>query len=310
MTNQQLKLVIESAEKGSISAAAEKLCISQPNASQSIKKLEEELCYQLFLRTGTGISPTEQGYLFLEHARVLLEEDRAIRAIKSEVSIPKLRIGVTNITVAVDAFLRFCEENHGLPECNLACINASAENGIRLLADRKLDVSVAVCLRERLSLLETLCSENRLSIKTHVSIPVCVRVRRDHPLVLDGTLDGSYEGFKHLSSYPFAEYMHLEHMTDTYNRTTETPFGYSYKIYVDERETRLKLVSCTDAYNMGLFLSGEICERYGLAMIPMGTEVTLVTMVRKGDENLPDIVRYREILDETADALLSEAAAQ
>ena len=40
---------------GSITAAAEALCISQPAASQAIKQLEKALNTKLFLRTQKGV---------------------------------------------------------------------------------------------------------------------------------------------------------------------------------------------------------------------------------------------------------------
>ena len=45
----------------SITAAAEKLCISQPAVSQSIKQLEKGLGCELFLRTSKGVELTEEG---------------------------------------------------------------------------------------------------------------------------------------------------------------------------------------------------------------------------------------------------------
>ena len=43
MTLLQINLIVEAASKNSVSAAAQELGIAQSNASQTIKKLEEEL---------------------------------------------------------------------------------------------------------------------------------------------------------------------------------------------------------------------------------------------------------------------------
>ena len=48
---------------GSITAAAEALCISQPAASQAIKQLEKALNTKLFLRTQKGVRLTTEGKL-------------------------------------------------------------------------------------------------------------------------------------------------------------------------------------------------------------------------------------------------------
>jgi DNA-binding transcriptional LysR family regulator len=56
-------------EEKSISAAAEKLYISQQGLSKSIKQLEESLGVLLFFRTRHGIEPTEFGATFQKAAR-------------------------------------------------------------------------------------------------------------------------------------------------------------------------------------------------------------------------------------------------
>lgn len=300
MTLQQLRLVIESADKGSISAAAEKMKISQPNASLSIKKLEEELGYSLFRRVGGGISPTEQGYLFLEHAQALLDEDSAIRSISSGQSVRRLRVGAMNFSAAIEAFLHFCSEaGNSSSMCDLTCINVAPETGIKLLKERRLDVVVSLVVKDLLPALDQICSENRFSYKKHAVIPSYIRVRRDHPLVADGTLDGTPKSFRRLGAYPYADYRHLEHIMGLYNQTSSVvSYGCSYKIYVDERDTRLKVLSETDAYSVGIRLTEEVLEKYGLVQFPTGVDAIPVTIVRKGDEKLSDIGRYLELLNE------------
>jgi len=57
------------AESGSFSKAAEKLYISQPAITQTIKKLEEQLGGKLFYRNNNGVSLTEEGKYLYEYIK-------------------------------------------------------------------------------------------------------------------------------------------------------------------------------------------------------------------------------------------------
>lgn len=56
MKLEQLRHIIEVSNTGSFSQAAKKLYMAQPNLSRSVKRLEEELGYSIFLRTSTGVT--------------------------------------------------------------------------------------------------------------------------------------------------------------------------------------------------------------------------------------------------------------
>ena len=64
MTLQQLKYVIEVAEKGSITEAAKSLFIAQPSLSAAIHDLETEIATKIFLRNSRGILITPEGTEF------------------------------------------------------------------------------------------------------------------------------------------------------------------------------------------------------------------------------------------------------
>jgi DNA-binding transcriptional LysR family regulator len=64
-------------EAGSFSAAARLLDIGQPSISKSIAQLEEQLGVRLLVRSTRGLSPTEAGRNFYEHARRAIEEANA-----------------------------------------------------------------------------------------------------------------------------------------------------------------------------------------------------------------------------------------
>lgn len=297
MTLQQLRLTVETAAAKSISMAAEKLGISQPNASQSLKNLETELGYPIFQRSKGGVTPTEEGYRFLIHAGNILKENDAIRSIGEENTVPRLHIGVMNYSPVTEAFIQFCSENRDAAKCDLSCINVSPEKGAVLLKNHTIDMMVSLQLKASLSIAEKLARENHFLFTKLAQIPICVSVRKDHPLIVSGELDGSGKGFSKLSNYPYAEYKHLEHMMPATGITNDTSFGYSYKIYVDERETRLRIVSETNAYRIGSRLSQERMDYYGLVSIPIGSEeATLVSVIRKEDEKRRDIKRFTELL--------------
>lgn len=60
------------AERGSLSAAASELCLSQPAVSRLIALLEADLDLKLFDRTGRGLSLTREGRLFYDTTKHIL----------------------------------------------------------------------------------------------------------------------------------------------------------------------------------------------------------------------------------------------
>jgi len=61
-------------EEGSITAAAQKLRLSQPALTKAMKLLEDELGVALFERTMTGITPTTYGDALYGRAKAILSE--------------------------------------------------------------------------------------------------------------------------------------------------------------------------------------------------------------------------------------------
>ena len=61
-------------EAGSFSAAAKRLKLGQPAVSKSIAQLEARLGVRLLLRSTRGLTPTDAGQRFYEHAKRAIEE--------------------------------------------------------------------------------------------------------------------------------------------------------------------------------------------------------------------------------------------
>jgi DNA-binding transcriptional LysR family regulator len=95
---QQLRCFCATFELGSFTAAAEALHVSQPAVAEQIRKLEQALGADLFLRVGRGVVATEAGRTFAEHAT------RSLRAVEDAADsvdeLSALRTG----TIAVGIF--------------------------------------------------------------------------------------------------------------------------------------------------------------------------------------------------------------
>jgi DNA-binding transcriptional LysR family regulator len=65
---QQIRCFCAALELGSFTAAAERLRVSQPAVAEQIRKLEQLLGTDLFVRAGRGVIATEAGRAFAEHA--------------------------------------------------------------------------------------------------------------------------------------------------------------------------------------------------------------------------------------------------
>jgi DNA-binding transcriptional LysR family regulator len=72
---QQVRCFSAAFELGSFTAAAEALRVSQPAVAEQIRKLEQVLGADLFVRAGRGVVATEAGRAFAEHAA------RSLRAV-------------------------------------------------------------------------------------------------------------------------------------------------------------------------------------------------------------------------------------
>lgn len=96
----QLHYFVKLAEVLHFTQAAEACFVTQSGLSQQIKKLEEELGMPLFLRTGKKVQLTEAGFVFLQHAKRILDDveigKQAIDDL-NELIGGELRIGVTYI---------------------------------------------------------------------------------------------------------------------------------------------------------------------------------------------------------------------
>lgn len=145
MEFRQLTHFVAVVETGSISAAARRLFLAQPAISASIKKLESELNLPLFHRRERGVSLTEAGQQFLQHARQILQQSKdaklAMQAIEGldkgnvEIGVPPM-LGSYFLPPLLMAF------KHQYPALTLNIIDAGTRRIRQRLLSGELELGV------------------------------------------------------------------------------------------------------------------------------------------------------------------------
>jgi DNA-binding transcriptional LysR family regulator len=141
----QLQTFVMVVAEGSMTAAADKLFLTQPAVSQQMKNLEDDLGVELIVRGAKQIKTTAQGEVLYEHAKKILS-----LAVQAEVSIKsigaqlrgQLRIGTLNsiglhlMSPIVSRLLKFN------PDFKIKVDYAKGEELIELFEKDLLDVVV------------------------------------------------------------------------------------------------------------------------------------------------------------------------
>lgn len=89
-------------QEGSLTAAAQRLCISQPAVSQAVRQLEKEAGTKLFSRTSKGVLLTREGELLYHYVKggveQLLEGGRMLKRML-DMDMGEVRIGASDMTL-------------------------------------------------------------------------------------------------------------------------------------------------------------------------------------------------------------------
>lgn len=130
---------------GSITAAAEALCISQPAVSQAIKQLEKSLNSRLFIRTPKGVQLTAEGRLLYPYVERgienLLDGEQMLKRLV-DLDMGEVRIGASDMTLQF-YLLPYLERFHEkYPNIKVMVSNAPTPETIESLYEGKIDFGV------------------------------------------------------------------------------------------------------------------------------------------------------------------------
>lgn len=144
MRIEQLRYLVEIANTGTFTTAAERLHIAQPSISQSISALESELGISLLIRTRTGAELTPDGLSVVNHSRKILEEIKEIYAIsqssQSESKSIAVMAGVIPIATILPQAVASLKNTFG--EINVTIREGSTSLAESMLSQHSIDLAI------------------------------------------------------------------------------------------------------------------------------------------------------------------------
>lgn len=173
----QLRHLLALADHGGIGRAAVALGMTQPALTRSLKELERQVGVALFDRSRSGVTPTDDGRLFIQRARALVyaadELDRDVFRGRAPGS-GQVTLGAGPYpaeTIVPSAMARFAA---GHPLVRVRVVVRDWDELLRRLRQREVDFFVSET--------STLDREPDLDVELLAPHPVYFIARRSHPL--------------------------------------------------------------------------------------------------------------------------------
>jgi len=142
-----LRYFMEVYRVGTLTRAAEGLCVTQQAVSRKIIMLEEELGVRLFLRTARGMIPTERGLRLREKAELILDTAAEIRddiGASPRTRKTQLKMGFSPGTLASLGVERIMRLIAGYEDLHLDMAEHSDSDCEASVADGSLDFAITI----------------------------------------------------------------------------------------------------------------------------------------------------------------------
>ncbi len=139
------RIFCEVAQAGSITAAAGRLCISQPAVSQTIRQLEDGLGSMLFVRAQKGVRLTAEGevlYSFVKKGMVQIRAGEEAFRSMIDLEQGEIRIGASDMTLRF-YLLPYLERFHRqYPKIKVKVTNGPTPETLRFLREGRIDFGI------------------------------------------------------------------------------------------------------------------------------------------------------------------------
>lgn len=292
MNVKHLEFFVTIAQHGSINKAAQVLYMSQPHLSHIIKDLENDVGFPLFQRTQQGVTLTEHGEQFLEHANIILKEMDNLKKIscKSGPNNEQFRVGMTKFSHTMESFNMVCSRHEHCGTYSFSLHEGSTVDIVEEVLSNDVDVGVIHCSSHEIDSFKSSLDKKGLVFNHIASIVPHICVSKNHELFrLNKPIT-----LETIQNYGFVRYsgQYEDFIYEISTKTQHLDLNISPKIaYVYGRSTLLHLISQSNFYTIGIQDFSTQESMYNVVSVPIknSTERIEFGIIQKKDILLSDI---------------------
>ena len=299
MTLVQLKYAITVAGQNSLNDAAKVLFISQPSLSSAIRSLENEVGFDIFIRSKNGITLTTKGAEFIGYAKSVMEQYELLDAkYISHTEVKKtFSVSMQHYTFAVKAFIEMVKQ-FGMDEYEFAVYETKTYEVIENVKDFKSEIGILYLNAFNEKVLKKIFSEYNLEFHEILKCGIYVYMWKGHPLAKrkEVTLD-------ELDEYPCLSFDQGKNNSFYFAEEVLSAYEYKRLIKANDRATLLNLMVGMNGYTM---CSGILCEElngsdYVAVKLKSEEIMSIGYLMRKGvaisplgQKYLEELAKYRD----------------
>ena len=252
MTLQQLKYALTIADCNSINEASKQLFISQPSLSETIRELETELGFDIFLCSNRGIVITPEGEEFLGYARQVTEQFGLLKSkYIDKKTKEKFSVSTQHYTFAVQAFVETVKKT-GMEQYEFAVHETTTTSVIENVKNFKSEIGVLYQNDFNENVLNKMFRENGLEFVELFQCDTFVYLWSGHPLAGQQMIS-----MEELDEYPCLSFDQGKNHSLYLAEEMKSTYDYRRLIKANDRATLLNLMRGLNAYTL---CSGIICK--------------------------------------------------
>lgn len=268
-----LKYAVEVAKTSSLNKAAENLFVSQPNLSRAVKELEESLGITIFRRTSKGMFPTEQGEVFLQHAKEILAHIEEVESMynKSIDEIQSFSATAPRASYIGDAFIEFSKSLRRDKQIKVRYEENNQMVAVKNIVERDFHLGIIRFRSDYNNFFETMLYEKGLKHKEICEFSHNIVISEKNPLSQRELLtEEDLEPLILLShGDPYVPGMPVSDI-----RKAEISRRVPRRICIYDRATQFDLLSSmTDCYIRACCIPERILKKYGLKTVRCATVI-------------------------------------
>ena len=253
MTLNQLRYVVALSEENSINDAAKKLFVSQPALTAALKTLEEEVGFDIFLRTKSGISLTVKGIEFLGYAKSVLEQYNILESkfIYGKNTKRSFSVSMQHYTFAVQAFVAVIKQ-YGMDEYEFEIHETKTHEVIDNVKNQRSELGVIYENEFNKSVLTRILGEANLQFTPLFDCGIYAYMSKSNPLSKKKKVT-----LKDLEKYPCLAFVQGDQNSFYFAEEVLSTHEYKRIVKASDRATLLNLMVGINGYTL---CSGIICE--------------------------------------------------